>query len=220
METGLFAQLAGLGAPLAFQNIIISVGGLVVQYVVNGYAFFLWPDLLRPINFTEYWNWRRFLRICDHYVRGPEPGAGIYPGSKPCKKRRGHGGFTALAIGLVMITEEEPYFLCSYREIPGRLSRCWISLITTCFLWQYFWWYCICCMYSAQQSRGWAIQLFPWPADRGIFHAGRRSHGAAPFHRPDRDFLCRDQRLERRGTASGSELLLADQKVLKCFIGS
>ena len=39
METGLFAQLAGLGAPLAFQNIIISVGGLVVQYVVNGYGF-------------------------------------------------------------------------------------------------------------------------------------------------------------------------------------
>lgn len=35
----LIRQLLWMGAPLAFQNVIISVGGLVVQYVVNGYGF-------------------------------------------------------------------------------------------------------------------------------------------------------------------------------------
>lgn len=32
-------HLLKLGCPVAFQNMIISVGGLVVQYVVNGYGF-------------------------------------------------------------------------------------------------------------------------------------------------------------------------------------
>lgn len=36
---GLNAKLLKLGAPVVFQNVIISVGGLVVQYVVNGYGF-------------------------------------------------------------------------------------------------------------------------------------------------------------------------------------
>lgn len=36
---GLDKKLMGLGAPILFQNIIIAVGGLVVQYVVNGYGF-------------------------------------------------------------------------------------------------------------------------------------------------------------------------------------
>lgn len=36
---GLYGNLVGLGAPVVFQNVIIGVGGLVVQYVVNGYGF-------------------------------------------------------------------------------------------------------------------------------------------------------------------------------------
>lgn len=38
-EAGMDGRLLCLGAPTAFQNIIISVGGMVVQYVVNGYGF-------------------------------------------------------------------------------------------------------------------------------------------------------------------------------------
>lgn len=34
-------ELVRLGAPLAFQNAIISVGGLVVQYVINGFGFIM-----------------------------------------------------------------------------------------------------------------------------------------------------------------------------------
>ncbi|NCB91324.1 MAG: MATE family efflux transporter [Clostridia bacterium] len=39
LEGGLCRKLLGLGAPLAIQNAIISVGGLTVQYVVNGFGF-------------------------------------------------------------------------------------------------------------------------------------------------------------------------------------
>ena len=37
--TGMTARLMKLGIPVVFQNIIIGVGGLVVQYVINGYGF-------------------------------------------------------------------------------------------------------------------------------------------------------------------------------------
>ena len=39
LEGGLMYRLLYLGAPVAMQNVIISIGGLVVQYVVNGYGF-------------------------------------------------------------------------------------------------------------------------------------------------------------------------------------
>ena len=38
-EHSLDYKLLYLGAPMAFQNIVIAIGGLVVQYVVNGYGF-------------------------------------------------------------------------------------------------------------------------------------------------------------------------------------
>ena len=38
-ETKLDLNLLKLGIPVVFQNIIIGVGGLVVQYVINGYGF-------------------------------------------------------------------------------------------------------------------------------------------------------------------------------------
>ena len=36
---GLNRKLLGLGAPILFQDVIISVGGLAVQFVINGYGF-------------------------------------------------------------------------------------------------------------------------------------------------------------------------------------
>lgn len=39
VQRGLDQKLFQLGAPLAFQNLVISVGGLAVQYVVNGFGF-------------------------------------------------------------------------------------------------------------------------------------------------------------------------------------
>lgn len=37
--SGLNRKLFGLGAPILFQDVIISVGGLAVQFVINGYGF-------------------------------------------------------------------------------------------------------------------------------------------------------------------------------------
>lgn len=38
LDGGLCARLLGLGAPMAFQNAVISVGGMIVQTVVNGFG--------------------------------------------------------------------------------------------------------------------------------------------------------------------------------------
>ena len=105
MEKGLFGQLAGLGAPLAFQNIIISVGGLVVQYVVNGYGF------LFVAGFTAANKLYGVLELAaisygyaiTTYV-GQNLGAGNIPRIKAGVKSGGvMAVFTALAIGLIMI---------------------------------------------------------------------------------------------------------------------
>ncbi len=39
MDRGIASRLLMLGMPVMFQNIIISVGGMVVQYVINGFGF-------------------------------------------------------------------------------------------------------------------------------------------------------------------------------------
>lgn len=38
LQRGLFAKLFMLGLPMAFQNGIIAIGGMIVQFVVNGYG--------------------------------------------------------------------------------------------------------------------------------------------------------------------------------------
>lgn len=39
IDTGLIKKLIKLGTPLAFQNIIIAIGGIILQSVVNGFGF-------------------------------------------------------------------------------------------------------------------------------------------------------------------------------------
>lgn len=39
MQYELDKKLLKLGAPVVFQNMVISIGGMVVQHVVNGYGF-------------------------------------------------------------------------------------------------------------------------------------------------------------------------------------
>ena len=62
-------RLLKLGTPLAIQNVIISVGGLTVQYVIN----WLWLSVCSRIygNEQAVWNFgdgSRFLWICDYNV--------------------------------------------------------------------------------------------------------------------------------------------------------
>lgn len=58
---GLNRKLFGLGAPILFQNVIISVGGLLFSLLSMDMDFCLLPVLLRQINFTEYWRWQQSL---------------------------------------------------------------------------------------------------------------------------------------------------------------
>ena len=104
-EYAAFVQLAGLGTPLAFQNIIISVGGLVVQYVVNGYGF------LFVAGFTAANKLYGVLELAaisygyaiTTYV-GQNLGAGNVPRIKSGVKSGGiMAVLTALAVGMVMI---------------------------------------------------------------------------------------------------------------------
>ena len=91
-EYAAFVQLAGLGTPLAFQNIIISVGGLVVQYVVNGYGF------LFVAGFTA------ANKLYGTTYVGQNLGAGNVPRIKSGVKSGGiMAVLTALAVGMVMI---------------------------------------------------------------------------------------------------------------------
>ena len=98
-------QLVGLGTPLAFQNIIISVGGLVVQYVVNGYGF------LFVAGFTAANKLYGVLELAaisygyaiTTYV-GQNLGAGNVPRIKSGVKSGGiMAVLTALVVGMVMI---------------------------------------------------------------------------------------------------------------------
>ena len=57
---GLNRKLFGLGAPILFQNVIISVGWLFSLLSMD-MDFCLLPVLLRQINFTEYWRWQQSL---------------------------------------------------------------------------------------------------------------------------------------------------------------
>lgn len=104
-EQAIFRQLAGLGAPLAFQNTIISVGGMVVQYVVNGYGF------LFVAGFTAANKLYGVLELAaisygyaiTTYV-GQNLGAGNIARIKSGVKSGGiMAVFTALAVGAVMV---------------------------------------------------------------------------------------------------------------------
>lgn len=124
-EKGLFGHLAGLGAPLAFQNIIISVGGLVVQYVVNGYGF------LFVAGFTAANKLYGVLELAaisygyaiTTYV-GQNLGAGNIPRIKAGVKSGGvMAVFTALAIGLVMITGGKTILSLFISGDPGETGQ-------------------------------------------------------------------------------------------------
>ena len=73
---GMNARLMKLGIPVVFQNIIIGVGGLVVQYVINGYGFlfcgriYSYKQALWSVG-----NGSDFLWICHRYLCGPESGS-------------------------------------------------------------------------------------------------------------------------------------------------
>ena len=57
---GMNARLMKLGIPVVFQNIIIGVGGLVVQYVINGYGFLFVAGFTATNKLYGLLEWQRF----------------------------------------------------------------------------------------------------------------------------------------------------------------
>lgn len=104
-EAGLLSRLAGLGVPLAFQNIVISVGGLVVQYVVNGYGFLFVAGFTAS---NKLYGVLELAAISYGYAMttyvGQNLGAGDMPRiKKGVKSGAAMAAVTALGIGAVMV---------------------------------------------------------------------------------------------------------------------
>lgn len=106
----LAGQLLKLGAPLEFQNIIISVGGLVIQYVVNGYGFLFVAGFTAT---NKLYGVLELAAISYGYAITTYVGQNLGAGNVP-RIREGvrKGGFmavlTALVIGVVMIAAGRP----------------------------------------------------------------------------------------------------------------
>lgn len=106
LERGIFAQLTGLGAPLSFQNTIISVGGLVVQYVVNGYGFLFVAGFTAA---NKLYGVLELAAISYGYAITTYVGQNLGAGNILRIKEGVKSGaimaiFTALGIGIIMIT--------------------------------------------------------------------------------------------------------------------
>ena len=104
-EAGLLSRLAGLGVALAFQNIVISVGGLVVQYVVNGYGFLFVAGFTAS---NKLYGVLELAAISYGYAMttyvGQNLGAGDMPRiKKGVKSGAAMAAVTALGIGAVMV---------------------------------------------------------------------------------------------------------------------
>lgn len=101
----LFRELMGLGVPVAFQNLIISVGGLVVQSAVNGYGFLFVAGFTAT---NKIYGVLELAAISYGYAITTYVGQNLGAGNIPrIKKGVKNGGImavvTALGVGAVMI---------------------------------------------------------------------------------------------------------------------
>lgn len=121
----LVGQLLKLGAPLEFQNVIISVGGLVVQYVVNGYGFLFVAGFTAT---NKLYGVLELAAISYGYAITTYVGQNLGAGNVP-RIREGvrKGGFmavlTALVIGAVMIVAGRSILSLFVSGEPDQVSQ-------------------------------------------------------------------------------------------------
>lgn len=121
----LFPKLMSLGAPMAFQNMIISVGGLVVQYVVNGYGFLFVAGFTAT---NKVYGVLELAAISYGYAIttyvGQNLGAGDMPRIKAGVKSGGiMAVLTALGVGAVMIVGGRPILSLFVSGDPGEVEQ-------------------------------------------------------------------------------------------------
>ena len=74
--SGMNACLMKLGIPVVFQNVIIGIGGLAVQYVINSYGFLFVAGFTATNKlYGSAGNGSYFLWICHRYLCGSESGS-------------------------------------------------------------------------------------------------------------------------------------------------
>lgn len=121
----LVGQLLKLGAPLEFQNVIISVGGLAVQYVVNGYGFLFVAGFTAT---NKLYGVLELAAISYGYAITTYVGQNLGAGNVP-RIREGvrKGGFmavaTALVIGAVMIVAGRSVLSLFVSGEPDQVSQ-------------------------------------------------------------------------------------------------
>ena len=149
-------KLFGLGAPILFQNVIISVGGLAVQFVINGYGFLLLPVFTAT---NKLYGVLEMAAISYGYAVVSYVGQNLGAGEITRIKKGVHASsflafLTSAFISIVMFLFGRRCFRCLFPEIQSRQVRYWQSPGIIFLLWHPACVSFIFCMYIVLHYRG------------------------------------------------------------------
>ena len=151
-------RLLKLAAPLAIQNVIISVGGLTVQYVVNGFGFLFVAGFTAA---NKLYGVLEMASVSYGYAITTYVGQNL--GTKKCRRIR-NGVRSGVYMALFHIycdircdgdyRKKYPVTVCIRRSGAGKTG---IDIAQALFIRQYFCGFYIFCMSIVQPFRDWAI---------------------------------------------------------------
>ena len=152
-------RLLKVATPLAIQNVIISVGGLTVQYVVNGFGFLFVAGFTAS---NKLYGVLEMAAVSYGYAITTYVGQNL--GAKKYQRiRKGvHSGtymalLTAVVISGVMVLFGRNILSLFVSGEPEQIRQVLDIAYKYLLLWQFFYGYCICCMYIVRRFRVWVI---------------------------------------------------------------
>lgn len=161
--SGMNARLMKLGIPVVFQNIIIGVGGLVVQYVINGYGFLFVAGFTAT---NKLYGLLEMAAISYGYAIVTYVGQNLGAG-KIDRIRKGVRSsmllclLTSLIISAAMFLFGKIFSHFSSQVNRSRHSRYWQLLLNTFLLWLPCSGFCTSCTCTDLYFRGWGDTLMP-----------------------------------------------------------
>ena len=157
--SGMNARLMKLGIPVVFQNIIIGVGGLVVQYVINGYGFLFVAGFTAT---NKLYGLLEMAAISYGYAIVTYVGQNL--GARKIDRiRKGVRSsmllslLTSLIISAAMFLFGKIFSHFSSQVNRSRRSRYWQLLLNTFLLWLPCSGFCTFCTCTDLHFRGWEI---------------------------------------------------------------
>ena len=152
-------RLLKLGTPLAIQNVIISVGGLTVQYVINGFGFLFVAGFTAT---NKLYGILEMAAVSYGYAITTYVGQNL--GAKKYQRiRKGVRSGTYMAVltsvfisGMMVLIGRNILSLFVSGE-PEQIRQVLDIAYKYLFIMLSFCGYCICCMCIVPRSRGWAI---------------------------------------------------------------